>query len=323
MSILKGIKKYVGVVKESTWGTKVTTGHKYIEALTEGFGLSRPNVKRSVMRGGVRGYKRNLKGRYDAKGSIACDLTNEGGLPVLLESFMGTVETSVLVASAAWKHVFTFEDDLAFGESKGVTIKLGKDLAAYDHYGFVTEQIQISSASGDDPAQVSFDMIGKNSEVGDSASPVYVSVDPFMHHDIAITVDGSAINPSGFALTGKNNYKSDYYGGSAYRSKIPVNKERELTGKLDFDVIEDFNYFNKYIANTSVALVVSWTGALISGTTYHLFKLTIPKAYFSGPDSPGSGGVEIPKMECPFDLRYTDSSTLEMTLELNNTEDSI
>lgn len=323
MAIAKGYRKSIGVGEESTYGTAATSGWLYIAARNESLAKNNPKIVAPSLRGGVAGHIKRLVGPTDITGSIEADLHPEGGIPLLVKVAMGQVSSTQQGGTSAYKHTFSIVDNIVYGETKGVTCRVDRDIRVINYYGCVVNVMNIASAYGNTPATIRFDMIGKDATTGTSPSPTFSSANPFLHTNATFSVDSSSVNINTWNINLNNNYKTDVYGGNSSRVYVPRGGFREVTGSVTLPVIEDFGIYDKFIAGTAASLTVTFTGATISGAYSYAWVITIPILYYDGPTAPASGGIETPNMECPFTVTAQDSSNLEFTMDVTSTETSI
>ena len=86
----------------------------------------------------------------------------------------------------------------------------------------------------------------------------------------------------------------------AYPEPIMVGQGFKVTGTIAPDFVAKADFADRFLAGTSTALVLEWTGPLIASTYYHQITITCPKVRFRDA-VPGVDGPEIIKGSVAFD----------------------
>ena len=109
--------------------------------------------------------------------------------------------------------------------------------------------------------------------------------------------------------------------GSTTISEPTRSAKREITGSMMI-YFESTSEFDDFVANTSRAVVLTFTGTDIkTGFTYTMtITLPIVKLTSANPNMASEGPITL---ELPFKAYATDSSTQEMTIVMRNTLASI
>lgn len=321
MAILKGYNKVFGICEEASYGTKTVAGMVYGEFDEESLAKEVTPILSSGIRG--KGYHtRKQQGTIDVGGSITGNVFSEGAFPLILKGVSGSVSSAQQGGTTAYQHTISLADDIIYGDTKGLTVTIDRDVRSLDFYGMVINQLTLKSANNQN-VKWTAEFIGQNQETGSTPTPTYTTAAPFLHTDAVVTIGGTTINVSDWSIIINNNYMDNYYGGGSTRIKVPRNGRRDITGSITFPVIEDFDIYDAFIANSSAIFAVTITGVVISGIYYHKLYIYMPIIRYDGPSSPGSGGVEVPSMEVPF-RAYGDASSAEITsMYIVSTETSI
>ncbi len=323
---IQGFNKTIAVAEEATIGTKATTGWKFLEVNTENMKKTVPKLIAIGLRGGMRAPQRRLPGLIDAGGDLESNIYPDGGLPVFLKAFFGKVTSTQQGTGPAYKHLFEFVDENPYGEVKGLTVQANRDLRVMDYFGNVVESLAFTSESGKGLAGVALNLISIDQDTGSAGSPVFSTQSCFTHWQSTLKVDNVETPVNAWAVNMKNNYKNDYYGASQKRLKIPVNGHREVTGSFTLPVIKIGDLtaiYDKFVAGTKAAFEVTFTGAIIIGAYSYSLKISLPNIFYDGPEAPGSGGLEIPGMECPFTAIATSDTVAEASIEIISEETTI
>jgi hypothetical protein len=170
------------------------------------------------------------------------------------------------------------------------------------------------------------DGAGFTSTSSTSATPAYsnfatTNLFHFAQGSITDNVSTTYANIKDFSLSVDNTLKTDRYnlGAAGAKAEQIINGFRAITGTITAN-FTDTVLLDKFIADTTAGLKVSFTGGTI-GTTTELLEVVIPAAKFDG-DAPvveGPGTIDVSftftvyddGTNAPFTINYR---TLDSTL---------
>jgi hypothetical protein len=324
MAIGAGIGAQLGIANETTFGTYATVSRFY-EFNMENINYNKKTAVGQGLRAGgqLPRAQRRVVTTADASGDIELDLPTRG-LGLLLSHAMGTAPTGTLVASGVYSYSFTLGD--VFGRSFSCQVgvpQYGGTVTPKTITGAKISSFELSVANGD-IAKGKFSVDGANlvtsQALATASYPLNGSV--FNFSQGAITVDGSAVaNIKDFTVTVDNSLKSDRYNlGSINKSEQTINGFRKVSGKITAE-FTDTTLLAKFLADTSAALVVTFTGATISSTYKDTLSITLPAVKFNA-DTPNVSGPGVVDLAMTFDV-YDDGTNAPMTVVYQTSENTL
>lgn len=91
-----------------------------------------------------------------------------------------------------------------------------------------------------------------------------------------------------------------FYSGNSGKKLEPVwNDFVEVSGTIDVDFVNKADFVDRFVGHTATALVWEFTGPTISGAYNEMFRVRLPKVYFSG-DVPEVSGPNVNTASVPF-----------------------
>jgi len=301
MAIGSGIGSWLGIKKESSFGTAVTVDRFY-EFNSEGTKYVKNTVVGQGLRNGglVPRVNRRVVTTLAGEGDFEIDMQTRG-MGLLLSLATGSVPTGTL-ANGAYTYLFTPDDLLGDSFTTQVAVpQFGGTLTYKTLTGCKMTNFELSVGAGD-IAKAKFSLDSKGFATGSSTSAVvsYANVDStnlfhFAQGSITDNVSTTYANIKDFSLTIDNSLKTDRYnlGASGSKAEQIINGFRAISGKVTAE-FTDTVLLDKFIADTTAGLKLTFTGAT-AGSTTELLSITIPAAKFDG-DSPmvsGPGVIEV------------------------------
>jgi len=314
MAIGSGIGSWLGIKKESVFGTAVTVDRFY-EFNSEGTKYVKNTVVGQGLRNGglVPRVNRRVVTTLAGEGDFEIDLPTRG-LGLLLSLATGSVPTGTL-SNGAYTYLFTAQDLIgdSFTTQVGVP-QYGGTLTYKTLTGCKITNFELSVGAGDiAKAKFSLDSKGFTSGSSTSATVAYANVDTtnlfhFAHGSITDNAGTTYANIKDFSLTVDNSLKTDRYNLGAAGSKAEqiINGFRAISGKITAE-FTDTVLLDKFIADTTAGLKLSFSGAVI-GTTSEFLSITIPAAKFDG-DTPMVAGPGV--IDVSFGFTVYDNGTDE------------
>ena len=107
----------------------------------------------------------------------------------------------------------------------------------------------------------------------------------------------------------------------AYPEPIMVEQGFKVTGTINPDFTAKADWADRFIAGTSTALVLEWTGSLIASTYYNTVRVRCPKVFFRDA-VPGVDGPEVVKGSVAFEA-FLDTTNGLALLDIISTDTTL
>lgn len=296
-----------GFGKETTYGTAVTP-NRFHPISGEGQELKIEYVEDDAMQPNT--YNASLGARRaeaarHAEGDVNMTVVNKG-MGLLLEQIFGTdgVVTSLGGSPVAYQHVFALGLlNKSMTTQKQIRDNSANVLGTFTHPGTkVTKATFTIGAKNLLKLALTLFSQDEKSDIS-AASASYISAAPFAFKqgfikfngtNIADTVKDAEISlerPLDTEAYGLNN------GGLA--SEPAENDMAKIGGSLTSRFENIATFYDRYKANTALALVLLFEGTTISGSNKFSFKLEIPEIRLDG-ETPKVGGPSTVEHKIPF-----------------------
>ena len=306
-----GLNGQVGFKSESTWGTAVVVD-KFVPFSKESMKQKIEQIVSKAIRAGRRTQATHAQGRKTVGGGLELDLPNNT-LAVLLKHMFGTVATS---GAGPYTHTAT-PGDLT-GDS--LTVQVGKPGQAGTVHPFTYAGCKINEwtlkCSVGEYATLELDITAKSETTATAlASASYTAgYAPFTFVQGSVTFNGVSIAVTEATLSGKNGLRTDHHHlGSADITQQKENNRREYSGALMAD-FEDLTQYNRFVAGTEHALVLTFS----NGTE----SLTITCNVYLEGETPEVAGEEQLDQPLPFVCSHATADASAITAVLVNSESS-
>ena len=314
MAIGSGIGSWLGIKKESVFGTAVTVDRFY-EFNSEGTKYVKNTVVGQGLRNGglVARANRRVVTTLAGEGDFEVDLQTRG-MGLLLSLATGSVPTGTL-ANGAYTYLFTADDLVGDSFTTQVAVpQYGGTLTYKTLTGCKMTNFELSVGAGDiAKAKFSLDSKGFATGSSTSATVAYTNIATsnlfhFAQGSITDNVSTTYANIKDFSLTVDNSLKTDRYnlGSAGSKSEQIINGFRAISGKVTAE-FTDTVLLDKFIADTTAGLKLTFTGATIGSTT-ELLSITLPACKFDG-DVPMVGGPGV--IDVSFGFTVFDNGTDE------------
>lgn len=325
MAIGAGIGAQLGIATEQSFGTAVTVTRFY-EFTSENLKYEKKTVVGMGLRAGgqLPRAQRRVVTTFDAKGDFELDLPTRG-LGLLLGHATGTLASPTTVSTGVYSYTFTLAD--TYGKS--MTIEAGVPeyvgtVISKKLSGAKISQFELSCANGEiAKGKFTVDASGfaMSGSPASASYPLQGSVFNFAQG--AVTIDGSAVaNIKDFTVSVNNTLKTDRYnlGAAGAKSEQGINGFRTITGSMTAE-FTDTVLLNKFLTDTSAAIVVTFTGATIASTYKETLSITIPAAKFNA-DTPNVSGPGVVDLAMTFDA-YDDGSNQPITIVYQSADSAL
>lgn len=323
MAIGAGIGASFGIASETTFNTGVTVSRFY-EFTSESTNYNKKTVVGQGLRAGglLPRSQRRVVTTFDATGDVTLDLPTRG-LGLLLSKATGTVPSPTTITTGVYSYTFTLGDLLgdSFTAQVGVP-QYGGTVTPKTLTGCKISSFELAVSNGEiATGTFNIDAAGFTTATA-LATPSYsLSGSVFHFAQGAITVDGSAVaNVRDFSITVENTLNVDRYnlGSSGAKAEQTIGGFRTITGSITAE-FTDTTLLAKYLADTTLALALTFTGNTISGSYKDTLSITASAIKLDGetPKVSGPGPVDV-----TFNFSAYDNGTDEPLTIVYQTADS-
>ena len=325
MAIGSGLGASFGIVDESVYGTYV--------APTRWYPFTSANIVPVLDVTPVDGLAAGRFGSIDevitgrkGTGTLASQVrTNKWG--TVFKHLTGTTATPTQqAATAAYLHAFTLADN--FGKSltcqEGVPLTSGTVVPYTGTGGKVTSLELSSDVNGVLKGAMEFWFQNVVDSVG-LAAPSYTSYTVLnslavklgtFNSEAAITgVRSAAVKLEREMDTARPGLPG------AYPEPIMIGQGFKVTGTINPDFVAKADFADRFLAGTSTALVLEWTGPLIASTYYYTVRVRCPKVFFRDA-IPGVDGPEVVKGSVAFES-FLDTTNGLVLLDVISTDTTL
>ena len=316
MAIGSGIGSQLGIATETTFNNSVTVTRFY-EFTSENLQYNKKTAVGMGLRAGgqLPRSQRRVVVTTDAGGDIVLDLPTRG-LGLLLSHAMGTTPSAVTTTTGVYSYTFTLGD--VYGRSLTAQVgvpQYGGTVTPKTISGAKIQSWEISAPNAG-IATGKFTLDGASFTTSTSlATASYSPISNlFNFAQGAITVAGSSVvNIKDFTLTVDNTLKQDRYnlGNAGIKAEQVINGFRKVSGKMTAE-FTDTTLLNAFLADTTTALVLTFTGAVIANGQNEKLTITIPAAKFNA-DTPNVAGPGVIDLAMTFDA-YDDGTNQPLTI---------
>jgi hypothetical protein len=294
-----------GFAEETLWASGTPTINKFIPFLSESLKLE----KNVVMTQSIRGSSSHSVHQEGAN-RVAGDLQVEVqpvGMWTLFKHALGRGFTAGPSGSGFYHHRILPSGALP----EGLRVEVGRDVGGtFTYKGVKVNTVEMTCSVGE-PLKATFGLLGKDEAQSTSAptapsATAISALSPYNFDQANTTVDGlsNSVEVTGFTLNVNNNLAEDKGKlGSKYRAAIPRNGFREVTGTLNVEFDNLYNY-NRFINQTEHALQIRFTSdQFAAGTTAHQLDIILPRVVFTG-ETPVVSGPDLIYHNLPFIALY-------------------
>lgn len=307
-----------GLGVESTYGTGVTptrwlefgdTTLDYSKAVKQGAGLRvGSRVAREARRAIV---------TAQGAGDVTVDVITKG-MGLLWQAAMGS-GTSTLVSAATYQQVFTLADVLPSLTCQVGIPEVGGTVDAYTYLGCTADSFELTFDNAD-ILKLKTTLVAKDVTTATAyAAPSYSTGANLLTFAGGSVYTGTLTAPTATALASgatpiagvrggsvsvNHNAAQDRYNlGHAGRKDKPTVGLRDVSGALSVEYV-DTTFRQAIMADTSMSLVLTWTGAAL-GTGVETLQVVVPAIRFEGSlPRPNAGNLILQ------DLKWTGLDNL-------------
>lgn len=312
MAIGAGISAQFGFKTETTWNTAVTVD-KFLEFVDEGIDNDGgPRIVSQGLRGGRLVDHRAARGIPKIGGPVKLELPNIN-LATLLKHMFGTVATT---GTGPWTHTATPGPLLG----KSLTVQVGRPSIDGTVNPFTWSGVKIAdwelAAATNQYAMLtpSFTVAAETTATALAAASYPAGLAPFTFVQSALTLAGSSVALNSFSLKASNGLKTDRGGpGSAVIREQITDSRKSYSGTITAE-FESLTNYNRFLAATQAALVLTFSNGSDSFTITMNVELT--------GDAPKVSGPGILAHNLPFSVLSATSDAAAITAVLVNQDSS-
>lgn len=214
-----------------------------------------------------------------------------------------------------YDNTFSLADDLP----TGLTFEYDEDISAGTGAGGKIDTLALS-IEYNNYLKASIGVVAKDKTYAAQTSATLSTAALALFTQGAVTYGGSPKSVISAKINLNNKLKKDIVLiGSTTISEPTRSAKREITGSISV-YFESVSEFDDFVAATSRAIVLTFTGAAIKATSALTYTITITlpicKLTAANPSLGNEGPITL---ELPFKAYATDSSTKEMTIVVRNT----
>lgn len=289
-----GYNGYIGIAKETTWGTAVAPT-TFLEMLDESIVKVITPIEHGALVGSRFKPGIDITGAIDINGSFSIEV-NPDNIGLLLAAALGSEGAATQVGTTtAYDHDFTPGDSLI-----PITIEVGRDVASASGKAFryAGGMINTMALSCDINAilKAEFGILAKDESEESEATPSYSTKLPFVYTMGSVKIDGSAVAyVKSLSINLNNNLFGDRYVLNASQLRAGIQPQgSDLTGSMDLEWTTDaYAERTKYLAGTDAALELIFTSTEeIESGYYYTLTLSIPHVKYKKADA-NIGGKDI------------------------------
>ena len=318
--------RYVGLVKESAYGTDPTRGYVYGEVDDESMKHKYDVLQRTDM------------SRYGAAKSNTGKEYSEGdiNMAMLADNFTGLVLTGLFptdtvgsIVSGLYPHVYT-----EAGTDRSFTMKVGREEKQHTYTGVVVDSLSVS-ANLNEYAMVSASFMGKaESAVASLATPSFNTNDALYFSDAKVFFNGDAtasnlVKSISFDINMNRDGDNACGLGDATYIRAPPFQRREISGTIEFNkiihtAVESEPTYTELTAadglelsGSGIELKVQFGDESVADVlTFNFYKIR-----FEAPDANVSGR-DTQTMTVPFVALFSPNDSKMMDITLRNAQSS-
>lgn len=317
--------RYVGIVKETTYGTDPTSGYVFGEVDDESIKHTYDVMQRTDM--SRYGTAKSNTGKEFSEGDI--------NMAMLADNFLGTVLTglfptdTVSGSSPTYTHTFT-----EAGTDRSFTVLVGREEKEHTYTGVAIDSLSVS-ANINEYAMISASMMGRAESALDTvgaSSPSFNTNDPLYFADAKVFFNGDStasnlVKSISFDINMNRDGDNACGLGDATYTRLPPFQRREISGTIEFNKIVHTAVESEptYTQLTSAdGLELSGSGIELKvqfgdESTADVLTFNFYKIRFEAPDANVSGR-DTQTMTVPFIALYSPDDSKMMDVVMKNAQ---
>lgn len=321
-----GLVTQFGIAEESTFGTAVTVD-KFHEIQRETLKRNPPNrVPTAGLRaGGVNVMRAGPVPTQSAAGDVEM-LVQTTGMGRYFKQLVGGTPTNAQQGGTP-AYLETF--NLGTLAAKSLTLQKGIEEAAGTVRPFTYPGSKLLSGTFacaiDEALRLTMTFDCRKEETSTSLATASYSTPKFFHFGQAnLKFAGSAVaSVTAADLTIARNLKTDsfYFNAGGLKGEQRENDFPAVTGNVTAEFTDRTAFYDRFAADTAFALVLEFTGDVISGIYSELLRITVPEVRLIG-ETPSADGPDVVTTTCPWEAFY-DGTNAGVKIEYVTTDTSI
>lgn len=312
---------------ETTYGT-VQTPDRFLEFQTETLERKNEIIRSNALGSGSlhlrRGSRSVVAGRH-GEGNIEMEVV-KNGMGRILGNLLGGTPTIVQQGGTpAYLQTFTM------GSTSGKSLTIQKQKrdesdTVVSNFTFEGSKFVAGEFKIDKKGKLMLGLTVDAEDVNTSTPAAIPSLAPtsvFHYQQGGLTVGGvaaSSVESCSVKLDRKLDVDRFFLGNAGVKAEPIVNDFPDVTGVLVAEFAAS-TYYDLFAADTGVALVLTFTGAVISGIYNEKLQITVPEVHFTG-ETPKTSGPGLIKVNMPFEGQW-DGASADMTVLYQSTDTSI
>jgi len=315
--------RYVGIVKEASYGTDPTSGYVFGEVDDESIKHTYDVMQRTDM--SRYGTAKSNTGKEFSEGDI--------NMAMLADNFLGTVLTglfptdTVTGSGAPYTHTFT-----EAGTDRSFTVLVGREEKEHTYTGVAIDSMSVS-ANINEYAMISSSMMGKAesalASIG-ASSPSFNTADPLYFADAKVFFNGDTtasnlVKSISFDINMNRDGDNACGLGDATYTRLPPFQRREISGTIEFNKI----VHTAAESEPTYAELTAADGLELSGSgielkvqfgdesTADVLTFNFYKIRFEAPDANVSGR-DTQTMTVPFIALFSPNDSKMMDVVMKN-----
>lgn len=313
---------------ESTYGTVDLTSPRFLEFDSESLERKNEIMRSNALGSGSLHLRRGSRSVVAAR-QVAGDITMEvvtNGMGRLIRNLLGGTPT-IAQQGGTTAYLQTHTLGSLLGKSLTIQKQLRDEsdvvVAAFTHHGckFVSGDFKIDKKG---KLMLTLTVDGEDVDtVTAAASPSLTPTKVFHFRQGSLTIGGVAaatVQSANVKVDRKLDTDRFFLGNTGVKKEPLVNDFPDVTGALSAE-FTDLTYYNLFANDTAAALVLDFTGDVISGIYNEKLTITVPEIRLTG-EAPKVGGPGLVIVNHPWEAQW-DGSSADLTLAYTSTDTAI
>lgn len=308
----------IGYAEESTWGTRVAPT-RFLEFNSESLDRNQDNREGGGLRVGKRVQRsdRQTQRNLGANGKVMHEVANKG-YGLLFKHAFAKTPSSTNPTGGVFEYTFTMGDGLpgvGLSVQKGVGETSDRVIKPFDYVGGKVASWSLSQKL-DDYLMLELDLDFQDEVTSFGLASASYPTSAALFHDgmASATVNAVQVFPTSLDLNVDNQLKLDRFAlrtDTRKREPLAGDGLATIKGVLDLE-FETMTPYTQYQAGTIVPIVLTWTGAIITGTYPAVVQITLPLCRIDG-ETPKIDGYGIVGQKVAF-TALTDGTQEPITM---------
>lgn len=330
MAVGSGLAAQLGIGVESPYGTYAAPS-RFLVGWLKGTPKFNPN---RVQGGGM------YAGEFVARGDRYVETTRQGSgtftfevsrrqAGLLIAHLFGSSAAAVQQgATAAWLQTHALAAD-QLGKSLTLQVGVPDTGGTVRPYSFLGNKIQkaVFSCGVDEiltcDIDVDFRDLTEAQALAAASFPLGAGPQHFREMGVKLGTFGAEAAVTGVrkvSVSIERPLKTDrfYAGGAGLKQEPITNGPVKVTGTLETDYATKGDFVDRFVANTSTAMVLEWVGPIIASTFAYTTRFKMPQVFFTG-ETPDVDGPDVVGVKVPFEAKF-DGTNNALTAEYMSTD---